>query len=79
LPTAYLGTPWEPPLGIYHDNGGLIIQWRDFGAAGFALEYALALGAEWNTVAAVPSTNLGLKVLSIPATNSSGWFRLRRQ
>jgi len=79
LPTSYLGTPWEPPLGIYHDNGGLIIQWRDFGAAGFALEYALALGAEWNTVAAVPSTNLGLKVLSIPATNSSGWFRLRRQ
>ena len=75
---AYL--PALPTLSVLHSSEQVTISWPTVDTAGFALEQAgpLAAPAAWVTNSATVTDDGTNKSVTLPATNSSQFFRLRR-
>jgi hypothetical protein len=78
---AYL--PTLPTLSVLHSGppqGGIMVSWPSADTVGFALEQAntLAAPASWVTNAASVTDDGTNKSVTLPATNSAQFFRLRR-
>jgi hypothetical protein len=75
---AYL--PALPTLSVLHSGEQVTISWPAVDTAGFALEQAgpLAAPAGWVTNSATVTDDGANKSVTLPATNSSQFFRLRR-
>ncbi|HXJ60727.1 MAG TPA: hypothetical protein VNU68_29130 [Verrucomicrobiae bacterium] len=74
---AYL--PTLPTLSIFHSGPTITVSWPSADAAGFALEQAEALmaPASWAPNAASITNDGTNKSVTLPATNSAQFFRLR--
>ena len=75
---AYLLT--LPALSVLRSGTDVMVSWPSADSAGFALEQAgtLAVPASWVTNAASVTDDGANKSVSLPATNSPQFFRLRR-
>jgi hypothetical protein len=75
---AYL--PALPTLSVLRSSENVTVSWPTVDTAGFALEQAglLAAPAGWVTNSATVTDDGTNKSVTIPATNSSQFFRLRR-
>lgn len=75
---AYL--PDLPALSIFQSETNVTVSWLSTNTTGFVLEEAEALAAplKWVTNPANPADDGSHKTVSVPATNSSRIFRLRR-
>ena len=75
---AYLLT--LPALSVLRSGTDVMVSWPSADSAGFALEQAgtLAVAASWVTNAASVTDDGANKSVSLPATNSPQFFRLRR-
>ena len=78
---AYLLT--LPTLSIRRSSipqGGIMVSWPSVDTASFTLEQARALAApaSWVTNAATITDDGNNKSVTLPATNSAQFFRLRR-
>jgi hypothetical protein len=78
---AYL--PTLPTLSVLRSGipqGGIMLSWPSADTASFALEQAdaLTLPASWVTNAASITDDGTNKSVTLPATNSPQFFRLRR-
>ena len=75
---AYL--PALPTLSVLRSSENVTVSWPMVDTAGFALEQAgpLAGPAGWVTNSATITDGGTNKSATIPATNSSQFFRLRR-
>jgi hypothetical protein len=67
----------RPPLSVERFHGGLLLSWPD-SADGFELESVAALGGTWTQVDSVPMQIAGRKMVVMPPSGTSGYFRLRR-
>ena len=69
----------RPTLRAAQAGGNVQLQWAAF-APEFALESNtnLALPANWTVVAPAPPPTNGWHTLTLPATNSADFFRLKR-
>jgi hypothetical protein len=69
------------PVSVISSNapGGWNLSWPAY-AVGFALETSPVLGssAVWTTMTSLPALNNDLWQITIPATNSTQFYRLRR-
>ncbi len=66
-----------PSLQINHSNGQTVLRWP-FGAAGFRLEEAVAVGAgDWNAVTHPVEIVNGFNQVATPPAASARFFRLR--
>jgi hypothetical protein len=68
-----------PRLAVDAANGSLQLAWPT-NASGFILQSAtrLANGGDWQDSNFTPTENNGQNVVSIEATNTTGFFRLRQ-
>ena len=75
---AYL--PALPTLSVLRSGENVTVSWPAVDTAGFALEQAgpLAAPAGWVTNPATVTDDGANKSVTLPATNSSQFFRLRR-
>ena len=75
---AYL--PALPTLSVLRSSENVTVSWPTVDTAGFALEQAgpLAAPAGWVTNSATVTNDGTNKSVTLPATNSSQFFRLRR-
>jgi hypothetical protein len=75
---AYL--PALPTLSVLRSGENVTVSWPAVDTAGFALEQAgpLAAPAGWVTNSATVTNDGTNKSVTLPATNSSQFFRLRR-
>jgi len=75
---AYL--PTLPALSVLRSSSDVIVSWPSADEAGFALEQAGALAAptSWVTNTASVTDHGANKSVTLPATNSPQFFRLRR-
>jgi hypothetical protein len=75
---AYL--PALPTLSVLRSSENVTVSWPAVDTAGFALEQAgpLAAPAGWVTNSATVTNDGTNKSVTLPATNSSQFFRLRR-
>jgi hypothetical protein len=75
---AYL--PALPTLSVLRSGENVTLSWPAVDTAGFALEQAspLAAPAGWVPNSATIADDGAKKSVTIPATNSSQFFRLRR-
>jgi hypothetical protein len=75
---AYL--PGLPTLSVLRSGENVTISWPTVGTAGFTLEQAgpIAAPAGWVTNSATVTNDGTNKSVTLPATNSSQFFRLRR-
>ena len=75
---AYL--PALPTLSVLRSSENVTVSWPTVDTAGFALEQAspLAAPAGWVTNSATVTDDGANKSVTIPATNTSQFFRLRR-
>src|SRR6266568_2956678 len=75
---AYL--PTLPTLSVLRSGTDVMVSWPSADTAGFALQHAAALApsATWVTNTASITDDGTNKSLTLPATNNSQFFRLRR-
>jgi hypothetical protein len=75
---AYL--PALPTLSVLRSSENVTVSWPTVDTAGFALEQAgpLAAPAGWVTNSATVTDDGTNKSVTLPATNHSQFFRLRR-
>ena len=75
---AYL--PALPTLSVLRSSENVTVSWPAVDTAGFALEQTgpLAAPAGWVTNSATVTNDGTNKSVTLPATNSSQFFRLRR-
>jgi hypothetical protein len=75
---AYIGI--RPRLSILRSGANVTLSWPSAGTAGFLLEHAptVAHPASWTANGAPVTDNTTNKSVSIPATSSQQFFRLRK-
>ena len=75
---AYL--PALPTLSVLRSSENVTVSWPTVDTAGFTLEQAGALAAPagWVTNSATVTDDGANESVTLPATNSSQFFRLRR-
>jgi hypothetical protein len=68
-----------PELSLRHSGGGVMVSWPSADTASFTFEHADTLGAlaSWVTNAAAITDDGTNKSVTVPATNSARFFRLR--
>ena len=69
-----------PALSVFRSGENVTVSWPTVDTSGFALEQAGALAAPagWVTNSATVTDGGANKSVTLPATNSSQFFRLRR-
>jgi len=77
---ANIGTVIPQCLSILLSGANVTLSWRSSGTAGFLLEQTptLANPGSWTTSGVTVADNTTNKSVSIPATNSQQFFRLRK-
>jgi len=75
---AYIGI--RPPLSIIRSGANVTLSWPSAGSAGFMLEQTPAVPntAAWNPNGALVTDDMTNKSVSLPATKSPQYFRLRK-
>ncbi len=84
LPTSYKasvlaakGFTW-PLLSISRVAGDRVLSWPS-AAEGFDLEYTPVLGGNWSVVSGSAVTNGSVVSLTVPVSNSGGYYRLHHR
>ena len=81
---AALTVTYTPPVGpaiqTSFSSGSLNLSWPAASASDFVLQYADSLSPPilWSNVVATVTTNAGTLNVTLPTTNSQGFFRLKK-